>query len=54
MRLIDADKLEVVGISVPDGMDADSFAAGAQAVYKRLGLTLDFGDPENLVDFNDD
>lgn len=36
MRLIDADKLEVVGISVPDGMDADSFAAGAQAVLERL------------------
>lgn len=36
MRLIDADKLEVVDISVPDGMDADSFAAGAQAVLERL------------------
>lgn len=36
MRLIDADKLEVVGISVPDGMDADSFDAGAQAVLELL------------------
>ena len=36
MRLIDADKLEVVDISVPDGMDADSFAAGAQAVLELL------------------
>ena len=29
-------------------------AEAVQAVYKRLGLTLNFGDPENLVDFNDD
>ncbi len=35
-------------------IDTLTSAEAVQAVYKRLGLTLDFGDPENLVDFNDD
>lgn len=35
-------------------IDTLNSAEAVQAVYKRLGLTLDFGDPENLVDFNDD
>jgi hypothetical protein len=55
MRLIDADKLEVVGISVPDGMDADSFAAGAQAVLERLDKapTVDAVPIANVLDSKD-
>ena len=36
MRPIDADKFEVVFDKVPEGMDADSFIAGAMSILQMI------------------
>lgn len=36
MRLIDADKFEVIGGKVPEGYDADSYLAGCKEILEMI------------------
>lgn len=38
MRLIDAEKLGVVTVKVPDGVDAESYVKGCQDILERIDV----------------